>query len=70
MFEKITVKNFTTLTDWSALIRAGLYLSGETALAEENGICYQKTITKRGGVGVKITEKEPSGTEIPESLSK
>ena len=35
---KITVRNYTTLTDYAALLRAGRYLAGYKKEAEENGI--------------------------------
>ncbi len=53
---KITVRNFTTLSDFSALIRAGLYLAGRIEEAEENGFCYKVSKDRRNGVVVKITE--------------
>lgn len=67
MFEKITVKNFTTLTDFSALMRASLYLAGKTEEATESGFCFKVQHTRRGGIVVKVTEKEPAGMAVPES---
>lgn len=62
---KITVKNFTTLTDFSALCRASLYLAGRKDEATENGIMIKVSETRRGGTTVKITEKEPAGMTAP-----
>ena len=36
--QTIKIKNRTTLTDFSALFRAALYLSGDKEQAEEGGI--------------------------------
>lgn len=36
--QAIKIRNRTTLTDFSALFRAALYLSGDKKQAEENGI--------------------------------
>lgn len=55
---KITVRNYTTLTDYAALLRAGHYLAGFKKEAEENGICFKVTESERHGVVVKITEVE------------
>ena len=33
---KITVRNYTTLTDYAALLRAGMYLAGKKEEAEED----------------------------------
>lgn len=53
---KITVRNYTTLTDYAALLRAGRYLAGFKKEAEGNGICFKVTESERHGVVVKITE--------------
>lgn len=55
---KITVRNFTTLTDYAALLRAGRYLAGYHKEAEENGFRFKVTENQRDGVAVKITEVE------------
>ena len=55
---KITVRNYTTLTDYAALLRAGRYLAGYKTEAEENGIRFKMTESERHGVVVKITEVE------------
>lgn len=60
MFEKITVKNFTTLTGFSALVRAGMYLAGQTERAEEGGFRYKVSEDRRGNTVVKIS----GGNEI------
>lgn len=67
----IKVKNRTTLTDFSALIRVGLYLAGNTAEATENGFQFQVNGNK-AGITVIITEdkkSEPKGTAIPNELN-
>ena len=48
---KITVRNYTTLTDYAALLRAGMYLAGKKEEAEDN-----VTESERHGVVVKIAE--------------
>ena len=53
---KITVRNFTTLTEFSALMRASLYLAGRVEEAEENGFRLKVTQNRRGGTVVKLTE--------------
>ncbi len=55
---KITVRNFTTLTDYAALIRAGRCLAGYQNEAEEGGFRIKVTESERHGVVVKITEVE------------
>lgn len=55
---KITVRNHTTLTDYAALLRAGMYLAGLHQKAEENGICIKVTESERHGSVIKITEVE------------
>lgn len=51
----IKVKNRTTLTDFSALIRVGLYLAGEVDQATENGFSFQVNGNEVGTI-VTITE--------------
>lgn len=51
----IKVKNRTTLTDFSALIRVGLYLAGEVDQATENGFSFQVNWSEVGTI-VTITE--------------
>mgnify|MGYP004487666065 FL=1 len=51
----IKVKNRTTLTDFSALIRVGLYLAGEVNQATENGFSFQVNGNEVGTI-VTITE--------------
>lgn len=53
---KITVKNLTTLTDFSALIRAGMFLAGRTDEAEEGGFRFEMTSSEVATV-IRITEK-------------
>ncbi len=53
---KITVKNFTTLTEFSALMRASLFLAGRKEEAEENGFQIKVLQSRRGGTVVKLTE--------------
>lgn len=55
---KITVRNYTTLTDYAALCRAGRYLAGYQKEAEKGGFCFKVTENERHGVVVKITEVE------------
>lgn len=51
----IKVKNRTTLTDFSALIRVGLYLAGEVEQATENGFNFQVNGNEAGTI-VTVTE--------------
>ena len=51
----VKVKNRTTLTDFSALIRVGLYLAGEVDQATENGFSFQVNGNEVGTI-VTITE--------------
>lgn len=51
----IKVKNRTTLTDFSALIRVGLYLAGDVEQATENGFSFQVNGNEVGTI-VTITE--------------
>lgn len=61
----IKVKNRTTLTDFSALIRAGLYLSGNVEEATEKGFQFQVNGNEAGTV-ITITEmKKVSPKERP-----
>lgn len=55
----IKVKNMTTLTDFSALIRVGLYLAGEVDQATENGFSFQVNGSEVGTI-VTITETKNS----------
>lgn len=48
---KITVRNYTTLTDYAALLRAG-----KKEEAEDNGFRFKVTESERHGVVVKIAE--------------
>ena len=57
---QIKVRNQTTLTDYSALMRAALYLGGCITDAQEGGFHFEVTRCEAGTV-VKITEKEPEG---------
>lgn len=41
---KITVRNYTTLTDYAALLRAGMYLAGKKEEAEDNGFRFKVKI--------------------------
>ncbi len=52
----IKIKNHTTLTDFSALFRAALYLSGKKEEAEENGFRFS---VRENGVNrtVRIIER-------------
>lgn len=53
---KITVRNYTTLTDYAALLRAGMYLAGNEKEAENNGFRFKVAKNERHGVVVKIAE--------------
>lgn len=53
---KITVRNYTALTDYAALLRAGMYLAGKKEEAEDNGFRFKVTESERHGVVVKIAE--------------
>lgn len=55
---KIIVRNYTTLTDYAALLRAGIYLGGKHGDAEEGGFRFRVTENGGHGVVVKITEVE------------
>lgn len=55
MAGKIVVKNFSTLTDYAALLRAGLYLAGRHEEAEESGFRF-KVMNNQNGVIVKVME--------------
>ena len=55
---KITVRNFTTLTDYAALLRAGQYLAGYCREAQEGGFRFRITAGGRNGTIIKITETE------------
>ena len=52
----IKVRNLTTLTDFSALQRAALYLAGCKEAAEEGGFKFYVT-NGAAGTAVRITEK-------------
>lgn len=62
--ETIKVKNMTTLKDFSALFRVGLYLSGNVEDAAEGGFTFEVG-TKFTGVTVVVIREEPAGTVIP-----
>ena len=65
----VTVKNCTDLTDFSAVIRAGMYLAGQTSTAEAGGYRFERKDTLTGTT-VRIMlpeEKEPAGMTVPES---
>lgn len=55
--QTIKIKNHTTLTDFSALFRAALYLSGKKEEAEENGFRFS---VRENGVNrtVRIIERK------------
>ena len=55
---KITVRNYTTLTDYAALLRAGMYLAGKKEEAEDNGFRFKVTESERHGVVVNEEWKE------------
>jgi len=58
---KITVRNFSTLTEHAALLRAGLYLGGKQEEAEQGKDCryrFKVMENRRDGMVVKITEVE------------
>ena len=44
------------LTDYAALLRAGMYLAGKKEEAEDNGFRFKVTESERHGVVVKIAE--------------
>lgn len=54
----IKVKNRTTLTDFSALIRVGLYLAGEVEQATENGFSFQVNGNEVGTIVTIIEAKK------------
>lgn len=54
-FGAIKVKNRTTLTDFSALIRVGLYLAGNVKEATENGFEFK---VKGNALGTVVTVTE------------
>ncbi len=53
---KITVKNFSTLTEYSALFRAALYLAEKKEDAEKGGFHFKVRQDPKNGLIVKITE--------------
>ena len=53
---KITVKNFSTLTEYSALYRAALYLADKKLDAEKGGFHFKVREDPKNGLIVKITE--------------
>lgn len=57
----IKVKNLTTLTDFSALFRAALYLSGDPDQATEDGINVRVREGVNGTKVITITEKRLPG---------
>lgn len=54
----IKIKNMTTLTDYSAIIRVGLYLSGNEEEAKGNGFDFKVSGNE---VGTVITVMEEKG---------
>ena len=65
----IKVKNRTTLTDFSALIRVGLYLAGEVDQATENGFSFQVNGSEVGTIVTitetkKVREKQMAATRL------
>lgn len=60
----IKIKNKTTLTDFSALFRVGLYLSGNVEDAVEGGFTLEVG-TKFTGETIIVIREEPAGTVIP-----
>lgn len=54
---KIIITNLTDLTDFSAVIRAGLYLAGERNQATESGFKFHVGEDIRGNVTVKVTNE-------------
>lgn len=52
---KIIITNLTDLTDFSAIIRAGLYLAGEKDQATEGGFKLRVGVDRWGNTAVKIT---------------
>lgn len=55
---KITIRNYTTLTDFAALLRAGRYLAGYQKEAESDEFRIKVTENERHGIVVKLTEVE------------
>ena len=53
---KITVKNFSTLTEYSALFRVALYLTEKKEDAEKGGFLFKVRQDPKNGLIVKITE--------------
>lgn len=53
---KISVRNYTTLTDYAALLRAGMLPCWKKEEAEDNGFRFKVTESERHGVVVKIAE--------------
>lgn len=53
---KITVKNFSTLTEHAALFRASLYLAGYKEDAKEGRFHFKIREDPKNGLIVKITE--------------
>lgn len=54
----IKIKNMTTLTDYSAIIRVGLYLSGNEKEAKENGFDFNVSSNE---IGMIVTVREVKG---------
>ena len=61
---KITVKNFSTLTEYSALFRAALYLTEKKEDAEKGGFHFKVRQDPKNGLIVKITEDQEVGIMV------
>lgn len=55
---KITVRNYTTLTDYAAVLHAGMYLAGYQTEAEGGEFRIKVSERERHGIVVKMTEVE------------
>ena len=54
----IIIKNMTTLTDFAAVMRVGLYMADAIELVEEGGFQFEKDKTVAGKCVIAIIEKE------------
>ena len=54
----IIIKNMTTLTDFAAAMRVGLYMADAIELAEEGGFQFEKDKADAGKCVIAIIEKE------------
>ena len=54
----IIIKNMTTLTDFAAAMRVGLYMADAIELAEEGGFQFEKDKAVEGKCVIAIIEKE------------